>query len=161
MDIIVSNTTPIITLLALEKLELLKEIYGKIYVPKGVYEEIENGIEKEFYVDLKIHDWIEIREVNNKLALQQLENHLDKGEAQALILYDELKADLLIIDEKLGRLYAKRQNCNYIGSFGVLLRAKELELIGEIKPLLLQIKQNGIFINDQLFVAILELAGEN
>jgi hypothetical protein len=161
MDIIVSNTTSIITLLALEKLELLKEIYGKIYVPKGVYEEIENGIEKEFYVDLKNYDWIEIREVNNRLALQQLENHLDKGEAQALILYDELKADLLIIDEKLGRLYAKRQSCNYIGSFGVLLRAKELELISEIKPLLLKIKQNGIFINEQLFATILELAREN
>ena len=47
MDIIISNTTPIITLLAIDKLEILKEIYGKIYVPKGVYEEIENGLEKE------------------------------------------------------------------------------------------------------------------
>ena len=161
MDIIISNTTPIITLLAIDKLEILKEIYGKIYVPKGVYEEIENGLEKEFYVDLKIYDWIEIIEVKNKLALQQLENHLDKGEAHALILYDELKADLLVMDEKLGRKYAKKQNCNYIGSFGVLLRAKELGLISEIKPLLVQVKQKGVFISEQLFATILEIAGEN
>jgi len=161
MDIIVSNTTPIITFLVIDKLEILREIYGKIYIPIGVYEEIENEVEKEFYTDLKSYDWIEIREVNNKLALQQLENHLDKGEAQDLILYEELKADLLIIDEKLGRTYAQRQNCNYIGSFGVLLRAKELGLISEIKPLLLHIKQGGIFINERLFETILEIAGEN
>lgn len=161
MDIIISNTTPIITFLVLGKLDLLKEMYGKIYIPTGVYEEIENGIDKEFYIDLKSYDWIEIREVNNKLALQQLENHLDKGEAQALILYEELKADLLIIDEKLGRTYAQRQNCNYIGSFGVLLRAKELGLISELKSLLLRIKQKGVFINERLFITILEIAGEN
>ena len=126
-----------------------------------MYEEIENGIEKEFYTDLKNYDWIEIKEINNKFALQQLENHLDKGEAQALILYEELKADLLIIDEKLGRSYAQRQNCNYIGSFGVLLRAKELNLIDKIKPLLILAQQRGIFIGERLFHSIVEIAGEN
>jgi predicted nucleic acid-binding protein len=43
MPKIISNTTPIITLLTISKLELLKDIYGKIIIPKGVYEEIEQG----------------------------------------------------------------------------------------------------------------------
>jgi uncharacterized protein len=48
---IVSNTTPIITLLTISKLELLRQIYGQIIIPKGVYEEIEQGKDKAFYTD--------------------------------------------------------------------------------------------------------------
>jgi predicted nucleic acid-binding protein len=151
IEIIISNTTPIITFLIIERLDLLRKIYTKIYIPRGVYEEIENGIEKDAYINLQNQDWIEIKEVENKLALQQLENYLDRREAEAIILYQELKANLLMIDEKLGRSYAKKQHCNYIGSFGVLLRAKELDLIDEVKPLLLQAKQKGIFISESLF----------
>ncbi len=43
---IISNTTPIISLLKIGKLKLLKELYGKIIIPDAVYQEIEKGIEK-------------------------------------------------------------------------------------------------------------------
>ena len=56
---IISNTTPIITLLTISKLELLRNIYGKIIIPEGVYQEIEEGKSKNFYKDLSKIDRIE------------------------------------------------------------------------------------------------------
>lgn len=159
-DIVISNTTPIITLLSLGKLDLLRELYDKIYIPQAVYQEIEDGKHKPFYTDLKQLSWIEIKTVQNELALSILSNDLDKGEAEAIILYKEMNANLLIIDEKLGRQEAENKNCIVTGSLGVLIAAKQVGLIEEIKPLLLQARANGIRISDKLFNAILEKAGE-
>jgi len=60
--------------------------------------------------------------VSNNLALEQLEESLDRGETQAIILYQEMQADLLILDERLGTKYAKARNCQVTGSYGILLR---------------------------------------
>ena len=71
-----------------------------------------------------------------------------------------MKDDLLILDERLGTKYAKARNCNVTGSYGILIRAKELGLIDEIKPLLLEARSKDIFIGDKLFDLILEKANE-
>ena len=63
---VVSNTTPIISLLKIGKLELLRKIYGKIIVPRAVYNEVNAGINKSYYLDLNKLDWIEIKEIENK-----------------------------------------------------------------------------------------------
>jgi hypothetical protein len=157
---VISNTTPIITLLAVNKFDLLRQLFGEICVPYGVYQEIEDGKHKPFYTYLPKYDWIKIETVSNHLALQQLEESLDRGEAQAIILYQEMEADLLILDERLGTKYAKARNCKVTGSYGILLRAKELGLIDEIKPLLLEARSKQIFIGDKLFDLILEKANE-
>jgi predicted nucleic acid-binding protein len=161
MDLtVISNTTPIITLLAINKFDLLRQLFGEICVPYGVYQEIEDGKHKPFYTYLPKHDWIKIKTVSNDLALQQLEESLDRGEAQAIILYQEMEADLLILDERLGTKYAKARGCKVTGSYGILLRAKELGLIDKIKPLLLEARSKQIFIGDKLFDLILEKANE-
>jgi len=47
---VISNTTPIITLLAIDKFDLLPQLFKKIYVPYGVYQEIEDGKHKRFWL---------------------------------------------------------------------------------------------------------------
>lgn len=99
---VISNTTPILSLLKINKLSILKEIYGKVIIPFAVYEEIESGIKKPYYQDLTKFDWIEIKKISNPKDLLFFID-LDKGEAEVLILSQELDADLVIIDEILGR----------------------------------------------------------
>ena len=99
---VVSNTTPIITLLSISKLDLLEEIYGRIIIPRGVFEEIECGKNKVFYTDLSHIEWIEIADIRDRKPLKYL-NDLDKGEAEVIVLANEIEADLVIIDERLGR----------------------------------------------------------
>ncbi len=156
---VISNTTPIITLLTIAKLELLKELYGKIIIPTGVYEEIEEGRLKKFYVDLSKIEWIEIKTITNRTSLQYLSD-LDKGEAEVIILANELSADLVIIDEKLGRAFAEQFNLKVTGTIGILLKAKELGLLPAIKPMLDTMIENGIWVNKKLMTQILKVAGE-
>ena len=98
---VVSNTTPIISLLKLNKLDLLKQLYSQIFIPLAVYNEIEAGKAKGFYKDLSKFDWIKIVEVKDKPAIKYFLD-LDSGEAEAIVLATELNADLIVLDEKLG-----------------------------------------------------------
>jgi predicted nucleic acid-binding protein len=60
---VVSNTTPIISLLKIDKLHILKDLYGEILIPQEVFNEIEAGKSKEFYVNLSKIDWITIEKI--------------------------------------------------------------------------------------------------
>ncbi|MBK7409126.1 MAG: hypothetical protein IPJ40_14325 [Saprospirales bacterium] len=92
---IVSNTTPILSLLKIGQLSLLEKLYTKVIIPKAVWQEIEAGKDKAFYVDLFILSWIEILPVENQDSVTFLTD-LDKGEAEVIVLAREINADLVI-----------------------------------------------------------------
>lgn len=156
---VVSNTTPIISLLKLNRLDLLKDLYSQIYIPNAVYQEIEAGKTKGYYKDLAKISWVNIVEINDEHAIKYFLD-LDLGEAEAIVLATELKADLIIIDEKLGRFHAKHANLKLTGTIGVLLKAKAKGLIAELKPLLNQLTNNKVWISESLKNVILRKAGE-
>ncbi|WP_338769524.1 DUF3368 domain-containing protein [Bernardetia sp. ABR2-2B] len=158
--LIISNTTPIITFLGIGKLDLFEKMYESIVVPYEVYLEIEAGKDKPFYTDLKKIDWIKIEKVKNKELVEHLTTFLDKGEAEAIVLVEELQADLLLLDEKTARNYAKLKGYTCSGSFGVLLKAKEKGFVAEIKPLLEIAQSNGIRLSKNLIEIILREANE-
>lgn len=158
--IVISNTTPIITLLGVQCFDLFQALYQKIIIPEAVYWEIEAGKNKPFYTDLKNYDWVLIEKVKNTDLVRHLSTFLDKGEAEAIVLAEEKQADLLLLDEKTARNYAMLKGLACSGSFGILLKAKELGLIGSIKPLLEIAQTNGIRISPKLRQQILQAANE-
>jgi predicted nucleic acid-binding protein len=107
MPKVVSNTTPLLSFLKIDKLDVLKALYKKILIPQAVYQEIEAGKDRDFYTDLQKLDWIIIEPVKSHRERMYLFDP-DDGEAETLILAREQNADLAIIDEKCGRRYAKQ-----------------------------------------------------
>lgn len=156
---IISNTTPILSLLKINQLKLLKELYGSVIIPSAVYHEIETGHDWIYYTDLSQINWIEIREVQNQQSLDYFFD-LDRGEAEVLILAKEVNADLVILDENLGRRYAKQLKLNLTGTIGVLLRAKQKNLIPSVKDLLYELKNKGVWLSSSLIEQVAKLAGE-
>ncbi len=156
---VISNTTPILSLLKIGKLSILEELYDKVIIPCAVYEEIEQGKEKPYYQDLKKLDWIDIKHIKSEKSRLFFPD-LDKGEAEVLILSVEENADLVIIDELLGRRYAKQMNINLTGTMGILLKAKLKGLIPSVKELLFELREKGSWLNPKLIAKILKLAGE-
>ena len=156
---IISNTTPIISFLKINKLLILKELYQKIIIPKEVFNEIEAGKEKEYYTDLSKIDWIQIEKIENEKSLSYFLD-LDKGEAEAIVLAVEKEADLIILDENLGRFHAKHAGLKVTGTIGILLKAKQMNLIPEIKPLLFELKAKEVWLSDKFIEEILNLADE-
>ena len=159
MPKIVSNTTPIISLLKLNRLELFHKIYKQIYIPTAVYNEIEEGKAKGYYKDLSKIDWINIIEIQDKQAVKYFLD-LDAGEAEAIVLATELNADLIILDEKLGRFHAKHADLKVTGTIGILIKAKSEGLIEKLKPLLNELTDKEVWISEKLKSEILKKVGE-
>jgi predicted nucleic acid-binding protein len=156
---IVSNTTPIISLLKLQRLDLLQRLYTKIYIPKAVYKEVEAGKSKGFYKNLSEIDWISIVEIKDGKAVKYFID-LDEGEAEAIVLASEIEADLILLDEKLGRFHAKHTGLKVTGTIGILTKAKNEGFIYKLKPFLDELTDQGVWISEKLKGEILKKAGE-
>lgn len=159
MPKIVSNTTPIISLLKLNRLDIFQKLYNEIYIPSAVYKEIEAGKIKDFYEDLSKIEWINIIEIQDKQAVKYFLD-LDAGEAEAIVLATEINSDLIILDEKLGRFYAKHADLKVTGTIGVLIKAKTSGLIEKLKPLLDELTNKDVWISEKLKREILKKVGE-
>ncbi len=107
--------------------------------------------------------WIQTRTVTNiTIAIQlQRDPGLDAGEANAIALALELQADDLLIDERLGRQEAKRLGRSIIGILGILITAKQRQLIPKVQPIMdALISQASFRISPQLYQQVLTLANE-
>lgn len=90
-----------------------------------------------------------------------LDAYADAGETAAMLLYKQLDADYLLIDDKRGRKVPAINQINTVGSLGVLLQAKRVGLVTSIAPLLAEIDASPVFISRNLLETVLELAGES
>ncbi len=160
--IIVSDTSPIINLAMIRRLEILPALFGKVVIPQKVFEEIvERGADMPGAEEVQLAPWIEVRQCSNVSLSLALRLQLDPGEAEAIVLALDLKADLLLIDERLGRQVAKGFDLRVMGLLGVLRIAKEKRLIAQIKPVIEELVQvAGFRIGKELYQSILESEGE-
>lgn len=156
---VVSNTTPLLSLLKIDKLWLLNELYQQISIPQAVFQEIENGKSKPYYKDLTKNTWINIEVISGHETSKHLSD-LGAGEYETLILAQERKADLVIMDERMGRNYAKQLGFKLTGTIGILLKAKQNHLLPSIKEVMEELTKKGTWLNPKLIHRTLELAGE-
>jgi hypothetical protein len=160
--IVVSNTSPLTSLAAIGRLELLRQLYGEIHIALGVWHELNHGGRRHpGSHEVEEASWVERHEVSNQPLVTVLRRDLDRGEAETLALAIELKADLVLLDEQEGRHAAVRCGLRPLGVLGVLLQAKRLGAIGEIRSLLDALRQKaGFFLGESLYRQVLEQAGE-
>ena len=110
---IVSDSSTLIVLFDLDRLELLSNLFPRIYIPMAVYSEISAKNE------IMLPGFMIKKEVHPTEKLDTLLMLLDKGESEAIILALELKMPL-IIDEKKGRKIALREGIKILGLLGVV-----------------------------------------
>jgi predicted nucleic acid-binding protein len=160
--IVVSNTTPLIGLATIQRFDLLQQLFDKIYIPQAVYAEAvtagreEGGAKQE----VSTASWIETVVVKDRLAVEVLLDELDMGEAETIVLAREMKADWVLMDEKKGRRKATELSLNRIGTVGILLKAKQQGLLGEIRPDLERLHKQGFSLSQRVIDTVLRQAGE-
>lgn len=121
---VVVNATPLIALSVLERLDLLREIFGEVIVPSAVYEEVTFEEASRPGAALIIQaDWLQIASPNTQPTIEPLLLGLDVGEMDVLLLAREISPDWVLIDEKQGRRVAKAMDLPVKGTLGVLLTA--------------------------------------
>ncbi len=121
--IVVADASPLNYLIQLQADELLNKIFGAVLVPPAVMRELSHPRAPEAVAAWmsRIPSWIEVRAVvsSQDESLQVL----DPGEREAILLAQEARPDLLLIDERQGRLEARRLGITTTGTLGVLLAA--------------------------------------
>ena len=143
MMIVVSDTSSLSNLLVIERLDLLRQIFGEVLIP--------NAVAKEFAVldrnrrELLTQEWISIVDVTDKQLLSSVRIGIDSGEAEAITLSIELSADFLLIDELAGRRRAREHGLSVIGVAGILVEAKRLGFIDLVRPEIERLRDEARF----------------
>lgn len=163
--IVISDTSAITNLAAIQYLQLLPQLYNQVIIPEAVYRELAD-IDPPVPGTLEVQSasWLEVRQVVNSEVVEHLQNEvsLDPGESEAIALALELNADLLLIDERRGRAEADRLGLRITGLLGILVEAKHQNLIVAVKPLMDALIATSEFrVSLALYNQILEMVDED
>lgn len=148
MEAVVSDSTCLIGLERIRELSILSQLFDPIMIPPE--------IEREFGCKFS---WLQTENLTSGVLVAALRLTVDAGEAEAIALASE-KRCLLISDDKQARFAAKRLGISVIGTVGVLVRAKQGDVIPALKPILDDLELNNFFISRALREEALKLVGE-
>lgn len=149
-NIIITDTSCFITLEKIGAFEILHQVFKNIVTTPE--------IEQEF--GSKLPDWIEIRSVKDISLQEVFKETVDPGEASAIALAMETSNSILIIDDLKGRKLASRMALTFMGTLGLLVKAKEYGVILTIKPYIEKIQATDFRVSPALVNLVLERAGE-
>lgn len=162
--IVISDTTPILALLKANQLNLLNKLYEYVTIPESVYRElIDNPVFEHEKEEIINAPFLKVERVRNQETVEILRNvtGLDAGESEALVLYGEKKADLLLIDEHKGRGVAKKMSVDHIGTIGILMVSYDKSILTakEVEECLEKLMNNGIRLSKNLCSKVLNYVG--
>ncbi len=158
---VIVNSTPIIVLCGIGKLDILRRLYGEITIPGAVYREV-TAITDSACMQIKnAGSWIQVECIRDSTEKKMYKAKLHAGEVEVMILAQEQKADLVIIDDNAAKKTAKYLGLTVTGTLGILLKAKSQGIVQRIDTLLTDMEKNGFYIDSRLEAMVLEQAGES
>ncbi|MCL0041119.1 DUF3368 domain-containing protein [Thermodesulfovibrionales bacterium] len=161
---VVSNTSPLLNLAIIDRLPLLREQFGKIWIPLAVLDElrIEENLPGSQAVRKAIEaGWLRVKELKDQRMLQALTRDLDRGEAEAIMLALEVDAEQILLDEREGRRVAKSLGLKVTGVLGILLRAQREGKLPSLQEVMDELQEKaGFRIGVELATDILRESGE-
>jgi predicted nucleic acid-binding protein len=161
VSIVVSNSSPLIALGRIGRLDLLPSLYGVVIIPQDVHYEVIVAAPSEAGAALLAQaSWLRVHSIQDTGKRDYLLSILDPGEAEALVLAQEMGADWLLLDEIKARAAARRLSLRIIGTAGLLVTAKHHGLLPRVKPLLDQLQTHDFRLSEQVYQTVLKQAGE-
>ena len=156
--VVVSNTTPVISLASIQKTIILEKLFGEIIIPEAVYNEIK--AKESFGYNEIDFGFFKVKKVEGELYKDLMLSQLDLGESETILLAKELKADTVLIDENYAYKIAKNVDLKVIRTLSVLLKAKEVGIVDIVKPLLDEMIAKGRWYSKNVYKSFLERIGE-
>ncbi len=163
---IISNSTPLVHLAALGDFHLLRTIFHVIHIPDAVHEEVVAsgaGFPVGEAVQEAVGDWIHVLPVDDRSRVKSIaeETKLDLGEAEAIALYQQESAVLLLVDERRAVRHARQAGIRIMRTPMVFAEAKRLGLIASFREKLEQLRQTGFWLSDRDLQIIVQQVEES
>lgn len=153
--IVISNSSPINYLVLLDEVEILPALYERVIIPQAVSDELQDtdtpAAVREWVATRP--RWLEVRQPS--VPLDAAPKTLHPGERDTIALGQELRADVLIMDERQGRREAQRRKLLVIGTLGVLDKAAKRGLI-DLPQVIARLQQTTFYASPERFRTLLE-----
>ena len=158
---VISNATPLINFASINRLDILQSVFDKIIIPQAVYQEttLLSFPQSQLIIQATHSDWLDVYDVT--LQMNNLSSKLDTGEKEVIALAIEINERKVLLDEKEARRVAQEFGLQIIGTIGILLLAKNKQVIPKIAPLLdSMIDVAQYWVSQSLYQQVLKQAGE-
>jgi uncharacterized protein len=158
---VICNATPLINFAAINRLDILEAVFGKVIIPQAVYAETtdSNFPSAQIIVQAANSDWLQV--FSGSLAISNIPPELDAGEREVIALAIERSNLKVLLDEKRARQVAQDLGLQVIGTIGILLLAKNRQVISKVLPLLdAMMDVARYWVSKSLYEQVLQQAGE-
>lgn len=150
---VVANASPLIGLGGIDRLDVLKDLWGEVLIPEAVHREVViegAGRPGASGVALACGSWMRRVGVGDRQEVAALQAVLDEGEAEVIVLGQERTAALLLLDNREPRLFAKSLGLPVMGTLGVLKLAWLRGLVSNPVREARALRRNGFWLDDRL-----------
>ncbi len=158
-SIVVSNSSVIIALARICRLDLLEKLFSEIFAPETVWREVAVG-DKPGSEKILGASFIHVEKTRDERFASLLKEFIDGGEAEAIALALEVNADLLLVDDRDARRLARRLGLQVMGTLGVIALAKYRGLVTKVKPVIDELVEKGFWISKKILEKFLRELGE-
>jgi predicted nucleic acid-binding protein len=149
----VSNSSPLIALERIGRLDILAAAYGHVLIPPAVRQEVG--------AVLGAYPWIVERRLSQPINAHVVAANLGAGESEAISLAIELRANQIVLDDEPARKLALSLDLPLTGTLGVLLAAKHAGILTELRPTAEALLATGFRLDPKLLDMILAKVGEH
>ncbi len=158
---ITSNTGRLIGLAKINRLDILQKLFSQVEIPPAVQRELLSGGRPETDLIVKaLGDFIQVIALALFSPAVKLATYrLGLGEQEAIALAHQRGA-LLLIDDRAGRIAARKLGIPVTGLAGILIEAKKAGIVSQVVSSLNEIRKRGYWLSDELIREAARLAGE-
>jgi predicted nucleic acid-binding protein len=156
--IVVSDTSPICYLVLIDGIDLLQKLYSRVIIPQAVYEELTAfGSPAKVQSWIFQHpEWIEVQSVVGEPDVELIQ--LDAGECATIALAEQMRANLVILDERAARKVAMGRGLKVIGLLGILGASADRGLVN-FAVMIDRLRQTNFWASPQLIKLLLDQYG--
>ena len=152
---VISNTSPLRYLILIDQFELNPKLFDRVFVPQAVCDELGASVAPTIVRNWisSPPDWLEIQSVSTlpDVPLQRL----GAGEREAILLAEELEADLILLDDMQARRLAVERGLIVTGLLGLLQQSATLGLI-DLTVAIERLRETNFWISSSLLQSLLE-----
>lgn len=143
---VISNTSCLIALSNIQKLDLLRSVYDEIYITPEVAAEFGETLPK----------WINVTQVKDQAKVKLIANTLDIGESSTIAFSMEHDESLLMLDDGKARRFAENLGLSITGTLGVIVKAKQKGEDIDLKDIITKFRQCGFRIPNDIEAVLID-----